>query len=168
MSGLPPVADLLPHAAPMLVLESLLDWEPGRCTARMLLRADHPFVRDGHVAGVCLFEFMAQAVAACLGCEASSVGESVRAGMVIACRSMSVDCDVVPVGAELLLRARRVRGTKSISLFETEAELGGRVVSRAMMTLFHGGPVLDQPVLDQQALAQPARDPPARGEPTSR
>ncbi|HTE05187.1 MAG TPA: hypothetical protein VK824_03245 [Planctomycetota bacterium] len=140
MSAWPPIASLLPHAAPMLALEELLDWAPGRATARMTVRGDGPFVRDGAVAGVCTLEFMAQGVAACLGCEAANAGAAVRVGVVIAVRSMDIERDALPVGTELVIRVRRVRGSESLSIFETEAEDGTGIVARAVMTLLHGAP----------------------------
>jgi predicted hotdog family 3-hydroxylacyl-ACP dehydratase len=138
MSAWPPIATLLPHAPPMLVLEELLEWSPGSATARMTVRSNGPFVRDGAVAGVCALEFMAQCVAACLGCEARQAGERVRVGVVIAVRELVIERASLPVGTELRIRVQRIRGSDTLSVFETTAEDGDRPVARAVMTLLHG------------------------------
>ncbi len=137
MRELPPVADLVPHAPPTLALERLLSWSPGFARARLVVREGQLFVQDGRVAGIYLLEYLAQAVAACLGCEAFHADGSVRVGMVVGCRSMTLTRASLAVGSELLLEVRRVRGSDSASLFETEASDERGVIARAVLTLIH-------------------------------
>ncbi len=135
---LPRAADVVPHAPPILALDELIAWEPGRIEARAVVQETDPFVRDGAADAVAALEYMAQAVAACLGCEAYYAGEGVRVGMVVACREMTLERASFPVGSELLLEARRVRGDADLSHFETTArDESGEVVARATMTLIH-------------------------------
>jgi len=138
MSALPPIATLVPHAPPMLAVERLLDCAPGRATAAMTVR-DGLFARDGQVDSVVLLEYMAQAVAACLGLEATAAGGNVRVGMVIACRSLTIARPSVRVGEELTIRVERVRGTDQVSHFDGETrDATGAVVARTTLTLVHG------------------------------
>jgi predicted hotdog family 3-hydroxylacyl-ACP dehydratase len=138
VTPLPRVIDVVPHRPPLLALEDLLDWTPGHLVGRMHVRAGQPFERDGRVNGVCTLEYMAQAVAACVGCEATRLGEDVRVGLIVACRSLRIERPFLPVGAALILRADRLRGSDNASLFRTEARCDGRPVAQAIMTLVHG------------------------------
>jgi predicted hotdog family 3-hydroxylacyl-ACP dehydratase len=138
MSALPPIASLVPHAPPMLAVEQLLECTPGRATVGLTVR-EGPFAHDGRVESVILLEYMAQAVAACLGHEATAAGGAVRVGMVIACRSMSIERPSVAVGEALLIRVERVRGTDQVSHFDGETrDAGGALVARVRLTLVHG------------------------------
>jgi len=140
MSGTyPPITELVPHAAPMLALEELLDWRDGFARARMTVPAGGPFERDGSVDAVLTLEYMAQTVAACLGMEAFRAGSGVRVGMVVACRRMELARPTLEVGEELFLEARCVRGTDATSHFEGEArDARGELVASATLTLVHG------------------------------
>jgi predicted hotdog family 3-hydroxylacyl-ACP dehydratase len=66
-------------------------------------------------------------------------GGAVRVGMVIACREMELLRPSVPVGAELVLEVRRVRGSRQVSHFEgTTRDADGGEVARVALTLVHG------------------------------
>lgn len=139
MNRYPAIAELVPHQAPMLALDRVTDYENGRARAVLTLRAGSPFARDGAVDGVATLEFMAQAVAACLGMEAYAEGEAVRVGMVIACRQMQLFRPTLRVGESFTVEARRVRGTESLSHFEAEIRDGGdELVATSTLTLVHG------------------------------
>ncbi len=136
--ALPPVAELVPHEPPMLAVDELLACERGRARARMLV-PERLFGRDGRVDSVVTLEYMAQVVAACLGHEAVREGDGVRVGMVIACRSMTIERPTLTVGEELTIDVERVRGTESLSHFDGETrDASGAVVARVTMTLVHG------------------------------
>lgn len=138
MSAYPAMTELVPHARPMLAVEELVRWEPGCAVARMTVRADGPFVRDGRVDGLAALEFMAQGVAACLGYEAFQAGDSVRVGMVIAVRQMTLERASFAVGEELRIHARRVRGAEWLSHFEARLEdARGDTVATSTLTLVH-------------------------------
>ena len=145
LTRLPPVAELVPHTPPMLAVDELLECEPGRALARLVVR-ERPFARDGRVETLVLLEPMAQVVAACLGHEATREGGSVRVGMVVACKEMVLARPTVAVGEELLVRVERRQGTDQVSQFETEArDASGALVARASLTLVHGARLTGEP-----------------------
>lgn len=137
MSRFPPIEDLVPHAPPMLAVERLVEWSPGRAETELTVRDGGPFVRDGVVGAACTLEYMAQSVAACLGYEAFRGGVGVRVGMVVACRAMTIERDTLPVGTTLRITVTRVRGTDDASQFEAETRSDGELVARATLTLVH-------------------------------
>lgn len=126
----------------MLVLEELLAWEPGRGDCRFTVRRDTPFVHDGVVDSVCAIEWMGQAIAACLGNEAFSLGEGVRVGMIIGCPKLDLHQPSVAVGTTVLVRARRTRGSDVVSRFRCEVAVDGEDgdtgrIATGELTVFH-------------------------------
>lgn len=145
MTRLPPVAELVPHGPPMLAVDELLECEPGRALARLVVR-ERPFARDGRVETLVLLEPMSQVVAACLGHEAAREGAAIRVGMVVACKELVLSRPDVAVGEELLVRVERRQGTDQVSQFETEArDAAGALVARASLTLVHGARLTGEP-----------------------
>ncbi|MCB9897788.1 MAG: hypothetical protein H6825_07280 [Planctomycetes bacterium] len=138
MSAMPPVASVVPHEPPMLMIDALLEYGPGHALSTCVV--DHPlFARDGVVDALVTFECMAQTVAACLGCEALGGGGAVRPGMVIACREMRLERPVLEIGERLLFEVTRVRGSESVSHFECETRADdGTLVASTVLTLVHG------------------------------
>ena len=133
----PPIADLVPHAPPILAVEELVSWEPGVAQCRMTVRAGAPMVRDGRVLAVSAIEYLGQAVAACCGAEAYVGGEGVRYGVIIGCRSVTLARQWIPVGTELTLDVSRSRGNDTLSHFVCRAhDLRGEVAT-ASMTVYH-------------------------------
>jgi predicted hotdog family 3-hydroxylacyl-ACP dehydratase len=133
----PPIADLVPHGPPIRALEELVEWELGRAVCTVTIREGMPFVRDGRLASVVTLEYIAQAVAACLGHEAYVGGEGVRVGMLIGVRKMELLRPWIAVGRELRVSVERVRGNEEVSTFRGEVTVEGEVVATAMTTLFH-------------------------------
>jgi predicted hotdog family 3-hydroxylacyl-ACP dehydratase len=133
----PPIEDLVPHGFPIRGLDELVDWAPGRATCRLVVDRAMPFVRDGALPPVALLEYMAQAVAACLGYEAYTVGEGLRVGMLIGVRRMQLRATPIPVGSELSIAVERSRGNDDISTFEGVTRLADVEIATAQMTLFH-------------------------------
>ena len=133
----PPISDLVPHGDPIRAVEELCDYTPGKATVGLTVRPANPFVVDGEAPGVAILEWLAQAVAACLGYEAYTSGAGVRVGMLIGVRSMELHAASVPVGAELRLTVERNRGNDDVSTFHGEAHHGDTLLATAKMTLFH-------------------------------
>lgn len=133
----PPIEDLVPHGYPIRGLEELVEWSPGRAVCRLVVSPTLAFVRDDALPPVALLEYMAQAVAACLGYEAYTGGEGVRVGMLIGVRKMDLSATPIPVGTELSITVERTRGNDDVSTFEGVTRLREATVATAQMTLFH-------------------------------
>jgi predicted hotdog family 3-hydroxylacyl-ACP dehydratase len=139
MTAFPAIGELVPHQAPILALDRLIEWQPGCAVASLTIRADNPFLQHGRLDAVTALEYMAQAVAACLGMEAYREGGAVRVGMVIACRQMQIERPVLELGETLTIRAEQVRGNDSVSHWQTRTDdASGTPVATATLTLVHG------------------------------
>jgi predicted hotdog family 3-hydroxylacyl-ACP dehydratase len=133
----PPVAQFMPHGPPIRALDELLQWESGHAVCRLRIKETMPFVKDGAVATVAFVEYLAQAVAVCLGYEAYVGGEGVRVGMLVGIRKMTLHQPTVPVGTDVIVEVERLRGSEDVSTFRGVARVGETEIATAQMTLFH-------------------------------
>jgi predicted hotdog family 3-hydroxylacyl-ACP dehydratase len=135
----PHVSELVPHGAPMLALEELLEWQPGHARVTAALGPSHPFARRGSTGATVALELMAQGVAACMGMDAYREGRGVRFGMVIACRQLSLAREEIAAGERLYIEVWCKRRTDYASVFDGEARDGeGELVASGSFTLVHG------------------------------
>ena len=133
----PPIRDLIPHQPPMVWLDALVDWEPGLAVCQATITRDTALVVDDRLNTVTLIEYMAQAVASCLGYGALKNGEDIRVGMIVACRTLDLHREYVDVGSVLSVKARRVREVDAVSNFDCSVDLDGETIATSMMTLYH-------------------------------
>lgn len=138
MSAFPPIAQLMPHRGPMVLLERMLSWSPGQTECGMQVRAGTRFVEEDGLRAPFTIEHMAQSVAACLGYEAYLGGRGVRVGMIVSCRTFYAHMPSASVGDELVVKANRERGNESLSHFDCEVRKDKALFATASLTLFHG------------------------------
>ena len=132
-----PIAEVLPHAGAMILLDRVDELETERIVCVRGVRAGDPFVDiDGSLPAWAGIELMAQAIAAWAGCHAYAAGEPVRLGFLLGARQYRCDADAFPAGAEL--RVEAVRGfhdDEGMGVFACRAE-GGGVTAEARLTVF--------------------------------
>ncbi|MET3133689.1 3-hydroxyacyl-[acyl-carrier-protein] dehydratase [Oxalobacteraceae bacterium GrIS 1.11] len=127
---------LIPQRPPFLLLDAIVDGEPGRHAAsRYLVRPDHP-VLAGHFPGrpifpgVLVIENMAQT--ACWVCAAQERDEATL--YVLVRVTLCTFHQMVKPGDELQSRARLMRQVNQFSQFECEATVDGvRVASAELL-----------------------------------
>ena len=153
MSEYPPIAMLMPHREPMVLLDRVVDWAPGKVECAVVVRDGARFVEDGRLDAPYTIEHMAQTVAVCLGYEAYRGGRGVRVGMIVSCRSFEAHEHAAPVGEALRVLASRDRGNDTLSHFQCEVRAGDRPFARSTLTLFHGATLFDEAV-DTRPAAQ--------------
>jgi predicted hotdog family 3-hydroxylacyl-ACP dehydratase len=101
MLTMPPIADVVPHSARMLLLDRVVQYDEESLTAELTIRPDSPFVRSGSVGTWVALEYMAQAIAAFAGCEARTRGEPPKVGFLIGSRHFTCTVPELPVGATM-------------------------------------------------------------------
>ncbi|MBI1381996.1 MAG: hypothetical protein GC161_13025 [Planctomycetaceae bacterium] len=135
----PHVSELVPHGAPMMALVDLIDWKPGWARAEAVLGPGHPLALRGPADACVCMELIAQAIAACMGMDAFREGQSVRSGMVIACRQFEVREEPIDPTERVQLEVRCLRRTEYASVFEGEArDQAGAPIGSGQFTLVHG------------------------------
>ena len=138
MTRYPPLEDLLPHRAPMILLDRVEDDAAESITCGVTLRDESPFVENGSVPAVVATEYMAQCVATFAGLKASRHGDEVRVGYVIGARLIEFAVDTIHVGENLVVEARRVWGDDILGTFECTVDSAGRRVASAILTVYQG------------------------------
>jgi predicted hotdog family 3-hydroxylacyl-ACP dehydratase len=146
MNPYPPITELIPHAGPMVLLESMVHWAAGEAEATYRVRDGAPFVKDGLVEAVVTIEYMAQAVAACLGYEALLGGEGVRVGMIIGCKRMLLHGAHLRVGDHGRIQVKRIRGNDTLSHFDCRLDRAGEPFAESVLTLYHADKPPDEGV----------------------
>ena len=94
----PPLAELVPHEPPMLLVDELVEWTPERAHVRATLRSGGPFVEEGQVSATALVEYMAQSVAVAEGMSRRVAGRP-GVGLLLGSRELEFEVESVPVGA---------------------------------------------------------------------
>ena len=132
-----PIADVLPHAGAMVLLDRVDELEAERIVCARGLRMGEPFVdADGSLPAWAGIELMAQAIAAWAGCHARAAGEPVRLGFLLGARQYRCAADAFPAGAELRIEAARgFHDDEGMGVFACRID-GGGVAAEARLTVF--------------------------------
>jgi len=132
-----PIAEVLPHAGAMVLLDRVDALEAERIVCMRQLREGDPFVdAEGGLPAWAGIELMAQAIAAWAGCHARAAGEPVRLGFLLGARQYRCDADAFPAGAELRIEASRgFHDDEGMGVFACRID-GGGVSAEARLTVF--------------------------------
>lgn len=132
-----PIADLLPHRQPLILLDEACGMEGDSFLARVRITERSPFCgADGVPAWVGL-EYMAQTVAAYSGAQGLVKGRKIRVGMLLGTREYRSDVPVFALGAELevLVRIDIFQDDGVSSLECSIRAAGGPTLARAQVTV---------------------------------
>jgi len=138
MIAFPAIAEVLPHSAPMILLDEIVAYGGANIRCRATIRSDSMFVDAGRVRAIVSLEYMAQAVAAFAGMRGRSIGAPPRIGYVIGAREMALEVDQFEIGDELLVDAEEVWGDERMSSFRCRVTRDGRCVAEAGLNFYLG------------------------------
>ena len=138
MTNYPSMEALLPHRAPMILLDAVESDEPEQIVCRVSIRADSPFVENGQVRAVIALEYMAQCVAAFAGLRAFREGQEVRIGYIIGASPIEFAVDALRVGETLRVEARRIWGEDALGKFECSVYSQEGRAAFGLLTVFQG------------------------------
>jgi predicted hotdog family 3-hydroxylacyl-ACP dehydratase len=132
-----PIADLLPHAPPMVLLDAVRGWDKDRLEAEVTIRRDGLFFRPGlgvpaHVG----IEYMAQACGAFAGLEARKTGDDVRIGFLLGTRRYRATVDWFAEGMRLTVRIVEIFRDGSMGVFDCAILGNGREQATAQINLY--------------------------------
>lgn len=142
-----PMAALVPHAAPMVLLDRVTAWDATGLTASLTIRPDTRFLEPGlgvpaHIG----LEWMAQACGAFAGLRAKEAGDPVRLGFLLSTRDYRADRLWFAVGETLLITVTQVFLDAGMAVFDCRIDAGDLACARARLTVFQpAGDALDQP-----------------------
>ena len=132
-----PIAELLPHAGAMILLDAVLEHSPEHTLCRRRVPADGLFHdADGALPAWMGVELMAQAIAAWAGCQAKQAGEPVRLGFLLGTRHYTCNVAAFAPGSELRVEARRdFHDDSGMGVFACRIEASG-ILAQARLTVF--------------------------------
>ncbi|MFF5863658.1 hotdog family protein [Pseudomonas sp. NPDC012596] len=115
-----PLAELLPHAGEMILIDQVDSCDDEQIHTRTVVRQGGLFNRaDGSLPAWFGIELMAQSVAAFAGCRARRNGQPVALGFLLGTRKYQCDVEHFPLGAELHVHAiRSLEDDNGMGVFE--------------------------------------------------
>ncbi|MDR9751635.1 hotdog family protein [Pseudomonas sp. SZMC_28357] len=103
-----PLAELLPHAGDMILIDHVLSFDDDHIHTRLTVQPNGVFSRaDGSLPAWVGIELMAQSVAAYAGCHARQRGDAVAMGFLLGTRKFECNVEHFPVGSELTIHGMR-------------------------------------------------------------
>lgn len=135
MSPFPPLAELLSHRPPALLLERILDLSPRRCVALVRVEPDAWYLQaDGTAPAWVGLEWMAQAASAFSGHRHRLAGRAPRIGLLLGTRSYEALVPSFPVGTELEVEAEAIfLDDAGLSAFTCAVRHSGETLARARL-----------------------------------
>src|SRR5262245_24369300 len=107
----PPMEELLPHRAPMVLLDRMVMAGEAECVCEAVIRAEGLFAAgEGQVPGFIGLELMAQTIAAFSGYRLWKVGRPVEPGFLIGSPQWRSQCRDFAPGQRVRVVARRIWG----------------------------------------------------------
>ncbi|MDR2124244.1 MAG: hypothetical protein LBP38_04580 [Desulfovibrio sp.] len=113
-----PVGELLPHALPMLCIDSLVNVSSESAEVLVHLGPDHILLRDGLLSEVGYVELAAQAAGAMKGYAEKLLGLPVREGFLVAVQDFSI-FSRARQGQTLRISLSRLAEMSGVNLLET-------------------------------------------------
>jgi len=115
-----PLADLLPHAGDMILIDQVLTFDEEQIHTRLNVRSGGLFNRaDGSLPAWLGVELMAQSIAAYAGCQAKLHGKPVQLGFLLGTRKFECNVECFPAGSELNIHAlRSLQDDNGMGVFE--------------------------------------------------
>ncbi|WP_030129195.1 hotdog family protein [Pseudomonas sp. QTF5] len=115
-----PLAELLPHAGDMILIEQILSFDDEQIHTRLTVRPGGLFNRpDGSLPAWVGIELMAQSVAAYAGCHARQKGNAVELGFLLGTRKFECNVEHFPAGTELTIHGiRSLEDDNGMGVFE--------------------------------------------------
>ena len=138
MTAFPPIAEVVPHRPPMLLLDRVLSFDGARVVCELCLAPNSPFAQGDEVPAIVGLEYMAQAAAAGAGLSARDKGGPARIGFLLGCRNLTIAVDSFRVGDRLIVEARRTFGEKDLGSFACQVRRGDDVLVEGALTVYQG------------------------------
>ena len=137
--GLPSVAELIPHEAPMILVDELVEWTPERALIRAQVRRGGPFVSEGRMPATILLEYMAQAIAVAEGMGGRTSGRR-EIGLLLGARELNLEVDEVAAGDALELHVDRQFADGRVASYACEVRRDGELLARATVNVMIAPP----------------------------
>jgi predicted hotdog family 3-hydroxylacyl-ACP dehydratase len=131
------IADLLPHQPPMVLLDAVTRWSPGRLEAVVEIRPSSRFFQPGsgvpaHVG----IEYMAQACGAYAGLEAKESGQPIRIGFLLGTRNYASQVSWFTAGERLTISVIEILRQGPMGVFDCCISSANRNIASARLNVY--------------------------------
>jgi predicted hotdog family 3-hydroxylacyl-ACP dehydratase len=135
--NIPPMAQLLPHAGNVILLDSVAAYDIDSLHASATVRPNVFTDANGDLAAWMGLEIMAQAIAAWAGCHAHEAGEPRKIGVLVGTRRYSCTVDRFAAGTTLQVEVvRTLYDATGMAMFECIIEHAGETVASARLNVY--------------------------------
>lgn len=131
-----PVADLLPHQPPMLLLERVLSYDDTTVVATVNMGDTNPFMTPEGLPAHVGVELMAQTCGTWVGAHALESREPVRLGYLLGTRRYLATTDWFGRDQPLEVSASVVFRDQGMGVFDCSIAANGQTLATAQLTLF--------------------------------
>jgi len=138
--ALPPIASLLPHRPPMILLDEVVAWDGAILAASLTIRKETLFLEADGVPAHIGIEYMAQTCGAFAGAQALDRGEKVRIGFLLGTRRYTAHRPWYRLGDRLTVAASLVYADEQMANFDVRIEVSGELAAAAQLTVYQPGP----------------------------
>ncbi|HEV2676111.1 MAG TPA: hypothetical protein VGV37_16425 [Aliidongia sp.] len=143
----PPIADLLPHGPPMVLLDGVVADTTTSLTTSVMLGAGSQFVVDGEgVPAHVGIEYMAQTCGAFAGLEARRSGRPVRLGFLLGTRRYRALVPWLRIGWRLTVTADLVFREGPMGVFDCRIGHDETEIAAAQITVYQPDEAAGMPV----------------------
>lgn len=135
-----PLEQLLPHAAPMILLSRAVSWGDDSLLAEVDINSTSHLFDDalGGVPTYVCIEYMAQAIAALAGCRALAHGQQVQIGFLLGSRKLQLHQPLLAAGSRVEVQANRLlQDPDGLSVFDCQLrDSSGQLLAEANVNVF--------------------------------
>ncbi|MGO2342614.1 hotdog family protein [Vibrio litoralis] len=141
-ASLPNIADLVPHQAPMILVDKLIAVDQQSIHTQVMIKADELFFNQESqsVPGYVGIEYMAQSIAAWSGFQAWQQGEPPAIGFLLGSRRYQSECSEFPLGETLDIYAEQVMENNGMAVFQCRIEVQAKTLASAQLNAFVPSP----------------------------
>lgn len=130
------MAELLPHAAPMILLDSVEQADETRVECSVLLSDRDPFMAEGRVRAVVCLEYIAQAIGAFVGLERRARGLRPQIGYIVGLRTLALHREYLQRGDRLRVSATLTWSDQETATFDGTVQCEGECVAEGQVTVY--------------------------------
>ena len=138
----PPIADLLPHRAPMIWLDEVVFWDRELTICALKVVPGRPFFTQQGADPIVVLELMAQCIAAWVGLSGQESDAPIAIGYLLGSRELRMLRTELPTGALLHVSSRRIFGDDALGSFACTVTDALGLVADAVLTVVKAGPEL--------------------------
>ncbi len=131
-----PIAKLLPHAEPMLLLDEAVHYDDTGLTAAVEVKNLQPFLSDGALPSYFGIELMAQTCGAYVGAEAMERGLPVKIGYLLGTRHYEARVPAFQANERLTVTATVVFRDDNMGVFDCRIDNEGNCVATARLNVY--------------------------------